>query len=41
MALITNAMPELERKLKFIPVENDNPLRLTGEQIWHFNDFLT
>ncbi len=38
MALITNAMPELERKLEFIPVENDNPLRLTGEQIRHFNE---
>ena len=34
---ITDAMPELNRKLQFFPVENENPSTLTSAQIEHFN----
>lgn len=35
---ITDAMPELKRKLQFFPVENENPSTLTRAQIQHFNE---
>ena len=35
---ITDAMPELKRKLQFFPVENENPSTLTRAQIEHFNE---
>ncbi len=35
---ITDAMPELKRKLQFFPVENGNPSTLTRAQIQHFNE---
>ena len=35
---ITDAMPELKRKLQFFPVENENPSTLTPAQIEHFNE---
>ena len=35
---ITDAMPELKRKLQFFPVENENPSTLTPYQIQHFNE---
>ena len=35
---ITDAMPELKRKLQFFPVENENPSTLTPDQIQHFNE---
>ncbi|MCZ6676329.1 MAG: phytanoyl-CoA dioxygenase family protein [Candidatus Poribacteria bacterium] len=38
MAPIADAMPALERKLEFSPIENDNPSKLTKEQIQHFNE---
>ncbi len=34
---ITDAMPELKRKLQFFPVENENPSTLTLDQIQHFS----
>ena len=38
MALVTNALPELERRLEFFPVNNDNPQKLSHEQIRQFNE---
>lgn len=35
----SNAYPELSRSLKFHPVMNTNPIRLTKEQISNFNDY--
>jgi hypothetical protein len=35
---IKNAMPELKRTLKFYPIENSNPEKLTKEQIQHYNE---
>ena len=35
---IKDAMPELKRTLKFYPIENPNPQKLTEEQIQHFNE---
>ncbi len=35
---ITDAMPELKRKLQFFPVKNENPSTLTRAQIQHFNE---
>ena len=35
---ITDAMPELNRKLQFFPVENEDPSTLTRAQIAHFNE---
>ena len=34
---ITNAMPDLERDLRFYPAETESPSALTSEQIQHFN----
>src|SRR6476660_8095378 len=35
---VTNAIPEMERELRFFPVENPNPRKLTAEQIRQFNE---
>ncbi len=35
---ITDAHPDLNRTLKFFPVENENPLTLSKAQIQHFNE---
>ena len=37
MAVI-DAIPEMERELKFFPVENDNPKMLTRKQIDYYNE---
>lgn len=35
---VTNAIPEMERELRFFPVVNPNPRKLTIEQIRQFNE---
>ncbi len=35
---LTNAHPEMERTLRFFPVENQSPRKLTREQISQFNE---
>lgn len=35
---VTNAIPEMERELRFFPVENPQPRMLTQEQIRQFNE---
>ena len=35
---VTDAIPEMERDLRFFPVENPNPHKLTREQIRQFNE---
>ena len=34
---IMDALPDMKRELKFFPVENENPQKLTAEQIHQFN----
>ena len=34
---ITDALPDMKRELKFYPTKNENPKKLTREQIQHFN----
>ncbi len=36
---IKDALPDLNRELKFFPAENEFPSTLTTEQIQHFNDY--
>lgn len=35
---IMDALPDMKRELKFFPVENENPKRLTTDQIRQFNE---
>lgn len=35
---IMDALPDMKRELKFFPVENENPQKLTAEQIRQFNE---
>ena len=35
---ITDALPDMKRDLKFFPAENENPQKLTVEQIHQFNE---
>ncbi len=35
---VTNAIPEMEREIRFFPVENPNPRKLTRGQIRQFNE---
>ena len=35
---ITDALPDMKRELKFYPVENNNPKKLSREQIHAFNE---
>ena len=35
---IMDALPDMKRDLKFFPVENGNPQKLTAEQIRQFNE---
>jgi len=38
MPPITDAMPDLKRELRFFPVQNNRPRKLTPEQIQRFNE---
>jgi non-haem Fe2+, alpha-ketoglutarate-dependent halogenase len=35
---VTNAIPEMERELRFFPVDNSTPRKLTAAQVRHFNE---
>ena len=35
---ITDAIPDMERELKFFPVENDEPQKLTRDQVRQYNE---
>ena len=35
---IMDALPDMKRDLKFFPVKNENPQKLTAEQIHQFNE---
>ncbi len=38
MPPVTDAMPDLKRDLRFIPVRNDNPRKLTKDQVRQYNE---
>ena len=35
---LTDALPDMERELKFYPAETDRPKKLTGDQIGDYNE---
>ena len=35
---ITDALPDMEREIKFFPVENKNPRTLSRDQVDQFNE---
>ena len=35
---VTDAIPDMERELRFFPIENDHPKRLTRDQVRCYNE---